>query len=187
MNDVGELRPVPVAVLALFLAVLIAQRVGALVVSARNARRMLERGAREHGREHYPLLILLHALFPLALVTEVATLRARPGSLAPLWLAVWLAAQGLRYAAMRALGERWSTRVLVLPGTALVRRGPYRWLRHPNYLAVVIEFVAAPLMFGAWRAALTFSLANLLALRLRIRCEERVLAGTDVEPPGALC
>ena len=77
---------------------------------------------------------------------------------------------------MRALGERWTTRVLVLPGRPRVRDGAYRWLRHPNYVAVVIEFVAAPLMFGAWRTALAFSLANLLALRVRIRCEERALA-----------
>jgi methyltransferase len=158
-----------------------------LVVAARNTRRLLARGAREHGRELYPLLVLLHALFPLALVAEVVALDARPGGWAPLWLVLWLAAQGLRYAAMRALGERWSTRVLVLPGAPLVRRGPYRWLRHPNYLAVVIEFVAAPSMFGAWRTALAFSLANLLLLRVRIRGEERALAGTAVEPPASLC
>jgi len=187
VSGAGEPDAVPVAALALYLAVLIAQRVGELVVSARNARRLLARGAREHGREHYLLLVLLHALFPLALVAEVVALQARPGGLAPLWLALWLAAQGLRYAAMRALGELWNARVLVLPGALLVRRGPYRWLRHPNYLAVVIEFVAAPLMFGAWRTALTFSLANLLALRIRIRCEARALAGMDVEPPPALC
>jgi methyltransferase len=187
MSGGGERAAIPVAPLALFLLVLAAQRIGELVVAARNARRLLARGAREHGREHYPLLVLLHVLFPLALVAEVVALGARPGGLAPLWLGLWLAAQGLRYAAMRALGEHWNTRVLVLPGAPLVRRGPYRWLRHPNYLAVVIEFVAAPAMFGAWRTALAFSLANLLAMRVRIRSEERALAGTAVEPPPSLC
>ena len=187
MSGAGDPAAVPVPALAAFLLVLVVQRVSELILSARNARRLLARGAREHGREHYPLLVLLHALFPLALVAEVLALHARPGRLAPLWLALWLVAQGLRYAAMRALGEQWNTRVLVLPGAPLVRRGSYRWFPHPNYLAVVIEFVAAPLMFGAWRTALAFSLANLLVLRIRIRCEERALAGTDVEPPPALC
>lgn len=185
MSAAGE--PVPVAALALFLSYLVVQRVSELVVSARNARKLFARGAREHGREHYPWLVLLHALFPLALITEVFLLGARPGRLTPLWFLLWLAAQALRFASMRALGERWNTRVLVLPGAPLVRHGPYRWLRHPNYLAVMIELIAAPLMFGAWRTALVFSLANLPALRVRIRCERRALAGMDVEPPPALC
>jgi methyltransferase len=183
MSGAGDPVAVPVPALVAFLLVLVAQRVGELIVSARNARRLLAHGAREQGQGHYPLLVLLHALFPLALVAEMLALDARPGGLAPLWLALWLAAQGLRYAAMRALGEHWTTRVLVLPGAPLVRRGPYRWLRHPNYLAVVIEFIAAPLMLGAWRTALTFSFANLLILRVRIRCEERALAGVEVPHP----
>jgi methyltransferase len=107
---------------------------------------------------------------------------ARPGALAPFWLGLWLAAQALRAAAIRALGERWTVRVLVLPGAPLVRSGPYRLLRHPNYLAVGLEFVAAPLLFGAWRTALAFSLANLALLAVRIRCEERALA--DVSAGG---
>ena len=177
----------PVTALVLFLLVLVAQRAAELAISARNTRRLLARGAREYGREHYPLLVLIHALFPLALAFEVLALGARPGRLAPCWIVLWLAAQAVRVAALRALGERWSTRVLVLPAAPLVRRGPYRFLQHPNYLAVVIEFAAAPMMFGAWRVALAFSLANLMALRIRVRCEERALAGAPVEPPPALC
>lgn len=183
MSGAGDPVAVPVPALVAFLLVLVAQRVGELMVSARNAHRLLAHGAREQGRGHYPLLVLLHALFPLALFADVLVLDARPSGLAPFWLSLWLAAQGLRYAAMSALGERWNTRVLVLSGAPLVRRGPYRWLRHPNYLAVVIEFIAAPLMFGAWRTALAFSLANLLVLTARIRCEERALAGTEVPHP----
>jgi methyltransferase len=185
MNSAGG--PIPVAALALFLLIMISQRLHELAASARNTRHLLARGAHEYGRGHYPSLVLLHALFPLALVGEVVALDARPGRLAPLWLALWLAAQGLRYAAMQALGERWTTRVLVLPGLPLIRSGPYRWLRHPSYLAVIIEFVAAPLMFGAWRTALAFSLADLAVLWVRVRCERRALAGIAVEPPAALC
>ena len=179
MSGAGD--PETVA-LAAFLVYLAAQRTAELVVSARNARRLLARGAREHGREHFPLLILLHSCFPIALMAEVLGLHARPGRLAPVWVTLWLAAQGLRWAAMRALGESWNIRVIVLPGAPLVRRGPYRWLRHPNYLAVVAEILAAPLMFGAWRTALAFSAANLFALRVRIRCEERALADAVAAP-----
>ena len=160
-----------------FLAILAAQRAWELIVSSRNTRRLLARGAREHGRGHLAPLILLHALFPCALLVEVLALRSHPGALAPLWAALWLAAQWLRWASMRALGGRWSIRVLVLPGEPLVRHGVYRWLRHPSYVAVGIELLAGPLLFGAWRTALAFSAVNAIALRVRIRCEERALAG----------
>ena len=187
MNPAGAPGPIPVAALVLFLVAHGALRVSELILSSRHTRRLLARGAREHGHGHYPLLVVLHALFPVALVVEVIVLGARPNALAPLWLALWLGAQGMRYVSIRALGERWTTRVLVLPGAPLVRRGPYRWLRHPNYLAVVVELLAAPLIFGAWRTALVFSLANLPLLRVRIRCEEHAMAAAVVEPPPALC
>jgi methyltransferase len=156
-----------------FLAVLAAQRAGELVHSARNQRRLLARGGREHAGGHFPLLVLVHGLFPLALAGEVLALGARPGPLWPLWLGLWLAAQALRYWAVATLGERWTVRIWILPGVPPVRHGPYRWLRHPNYLAVALELVAAPLMFGAWRTALAISALNLIALAIRIRAEER--------------
>lgn len=174
----------PRAAFAAFLIFIVAQRVFELVLSAGTARRLLARGGEEYGREHFPVLVLLHTLFPLALAAEVFVLGARPGRLLPLWVALWGAAQVLRWAAMRALGERWNTRVIVVPGEPLVRKGPYRWLRHPNYLAVIVEFLAAPLMFGAWRSALVFSAANLLALRVRVRCEERALAEAELRRPA---
>lgn len=165
----------PVAGLVLFLVVLAAQRSAELVHSARNERRLAARGAREHAAGHFPLLVLVHLLLPVLLVAEVLVLGARPGPLGPLWLVAWLAAQALRYAAVRALGERWTVRIWVLPGEPLVRRGPYRFLRHPNYLAVVLELAAAPLMFGAWRTALVVGVLNAVGLALRIRAEERAL------------
>jgi methyltransferase len=165
--------------LAAFLAFVVAQRAFELLLSARNARRLFARGAREHGREHFPLLVVLHTLAPIALIAEVWGLGTRPGAWAPLWLALWILAQGLRWASMWALGERWNVRVIVLPGVPLVRRGPYRWLRHPNYLAVAVEVLAGPLLFGARRTALAFSIANLLAHAVLIRSEERALAGVE--------
>ncbi len=167
--------------LAGFLLMVVAQRAAELALSARHARRVRARGAREHGRGHFPLLVLVHVLFPSSLAAEVLWLGARPGPLWPLWAALWLGAQALRYAAIRALGERWNVRIWVVPGAPLVKRGPYRFLRHPNYVAVGVELLAAPLLFGAWRTALAISTLNGLALGVRIRAEERALREAAAE------
>ena len=169
----GPLPPPPTLALAAFLALLAVQRCAEVAQSAANSRRLRARGAVEHGRGHYPLLVALHVLWPLGLIAEVLGADARPWRSWPLWLLLLLAAQGLRFAAMAALGERWTTRVLVLPGEPLLRRGPYRWLRHPSYVAVTLELVAAPLLFGAWRTALAASAVNLALLVVRVRVEER--------------
>lgn len=167
--------PAPLGALALFLVVLAIQRTAELLHSARNTRRLLARGAREYGAAHFPLIVAVHALFPILLVAEVLVLGARPGRFWPLWLGIWLGCQALRYAVVRALRERWSVRIVVPPGEPPVRRGPYRFLRHPNYLAVAVELVAAPLMFGAWRTAIAISALDLAALAIRIRAEEAAL------------
>jgi len=166
---------VPWPGLALFLATLAVQRVAELAHSARNVRALRGRGAVQHGARHFPLLVAVHLLFPACLVFEVLRLGARPWPLWPVAFAAWLAAQALRYSAVRALGPRWSVGVWVIPGEPLVRRGPYRFLRHPNYVAVVTELAAAPLMFGAWRTALAIGALNAAALAIRIRAEETAL------------
>lgn len=163
------------APLALFLVVLVVQRILELRVSAGNTVRIRELGGVEHGRGHFPLLVVLHTLFPLLLIAEVTLGGARPGAAWPLWLGVWLVAQGLRYVAMRTLGDFWNVRIWVVPGEAPVRSGIYRFVRHPNYVAVVMELAAAPLMFGAWRTAVIITVLNALALSVRIRAEERAL------------
>lgn len=165
------------AALTVFLAVVAAQRIGELVLSARNARRTRARGAREFGASHFPLIVAVHVLFFLSLAGEVAFLGARPGAWWPLWLAVWIGAQALRYSAVRALGDRWNARIIVVPGEPPVRSGPYRFLRHPNYVAIVVELIAASLVFGAWRTAIVISALNAVALTLRIRAENAALGG----------
>jgi methyltransferase len=170
-----------VAWLTAFLACIALQRLAELALSARNARRLAARGAWRPKSDGFRLITSIHVLFPFALATEVLAARTRPGPGWPWWLGLWLLAQGLRWAAIRALGERWNVRVLVLPGAPRIRHGPYRRLRHPNYLAVVLEFVAAPMMFGAWRTAVVFSVLNALALRRRIRLEEEALASTGAD------
>jgi methyltransferase len=172
-----------------YLAVLALQRSTELVLSRRNLARLRTRGARECGAGHFWIFVLLHAAYPVALVAEVFA-GARPGRYWPAWLAVWLAAQALRVAAIRTLGERWNVRIVVLPGEPSVRHGLYRWLPHPNYLAVALEFAAAPLMFGAWRTALAGSLCNAVAMAVRIPAEERALRAAEAgrlenKKPGA--
>jgi methyltransferase len=170
--------------LAVFLFVVAAQRVTELVISARHARHVRVRGAREFGAGHFPFLVSVHVLFFVCLATEVVFLGARPGSAWPLWFVVWLGAQALRYTAIRALGERWNVRILIVPGEPLVRSGPYRFLRHPNYVAVVLELIAASLMFGAWRTAIVISALNAIVLRTRIRAEEAALATAGTGAPA---
>jgi len=173
----------PRVLLAAFLVVHVVQRLAELTLSSGNARRLLARGGREHGRGHLPWIVVLHVAFPLAIAAEVLGLRTRPGPFAPVWLGAWIAAQLVRLASMHALGARWTVRVIVLPGEAPLRRGLYRWLPHPNYLAVVVELLAAPMMLGAWRTAIAFSLANLAVLGVRVRCEDHALAEAAAAPP----
>ncbi|HEY5105997.1 MAG TPA: isoprenylcysteine carboxylmethyltransferase family protein [Caulobacteraceae bacterium] len=152
------------------LGLVTAQRLGELILAQRNTRRLLAKGAREAGRAHYPLLVLLHAAWLGGL--WVFAFNA-PVSLA--WLAVFLVLQALRVWVIATLGERWTTRILVLADAPLVRTGPYRFLPHPNYAVVAAEIAVLPLAFGlTWFAAL-FSVMNAVVLWIRIRAENRAL------------
>jgi methyltransferase len=159
------------ALVALFAA----ERGVELVLSTRNARRLLARGGVEVGRGHYPPMVLLHAALLVACAAEALAFPAPPPAWALLAAAGALLAQALRWWSIATLGERWTTRIVVLPGAPPVTGGPYRRLRHPNYLAVVVEFLCLPLAYGSWRTAALFSAANGLLLAVRIRAEERAL------------
>ena len=159
-----------------FLGLVALERLVELLLSRRNARLAQAAGALEAGRGHYPAMVAFHSLFLVACAAEVVIVpRSFPGALGWVALAVALGAQGLRYWAVSSLGVRWNTRVLVWPGLPPVTSGPYRLLRHPNYLAVVLEMAAVPLVYGAWVTAVAFSLGNLFLLRIRIRSEEEAL------------
>lgn len=169
---------------ALFLLVAL-ERLAELVLSTRNARRAFARGGVEaESRGFFALMAGVHAAFLVAAPLEVVACGRpfRPWLGWPM-LALAAGAMALRYGAVAALGERWNTRVIVVPGDPLVTRGPYRFVRHPNYLAVAIEMAALPLVHGAWLTAVTFSAANALLLRIRIRTEELALA--RLAAPGA--
>ena len=167
--------------LALYGALVLAtgvERLAELVVSARNARWSFARGGRDSGRGHFPAMVALHTGLLVACVVEAA-LADRPFLPWLGWpaLVVVLASQALRWWCISVLGPRWNTRVIVVPGLPLVRRGPYRLLSHPNYVAVVAEGVALPLVHTAWVTALLFTVLNAVLLgRFRIPAEERALA-----------
>lgn len=161
--------------LVLFLALITIERVGELFLSRHNARILRAIGAEEFGRSHLPWFVALHVTWPLALVAEVVWLGARPGPQWGLWLGVFVVAQILRYAVIRTLGVFWNVRVLVVPGIRPIRRGPYRWLRHPNYLAVALELLSGAFLFGAWRTGIAATLIHLVLVRLRVPVEERAL------------
>ena len=157
--------------------VVVAARLVELSVAQRHLRWARERGAVEYGAGHYPVMVLLHSAFLVACLVEVP-LADRPFLPWLGWtmLAVLLAAHVLRWWCIRSLGNQWNTRVLIVPGLSLVSRGPYRWLKHPNYVAVVAEIVALPLVHTAWVTALVFTLANAALLAVRIRVENQALA-----------
>lgn len=152
------------------------ERLVELVVAKRNLAWALERGGVETGFGHYPVMVVLHTALLVGALVEVLALH-RPFVPALGWLMAVLviAAQGLRWWCIRTLGPQWNTRVVVVPGLPLVEGGPYRWLRHPNYVAVVVEGFALPLVHSAWLTALVFTVANAALLNLRIRTEARAL------------
>ncbi|ELS57999.1 isoprenylcysteine carboxyl methyltransferase family protein [Streptomyces viridochromogenes] len=163
----------------LFTALVVAvglERVAELALSRRNAAWSLTRGGVEHGRGHYPLMVVLHTGLLVGALTEVWM--RRPDAVAVLaWtmLPLVAASQGLRWWCIATLGRQWNTRVIVVPGAPRVISGPYRWIPHPNYVAVVIEGLALPLVHSAWGTALVFTAVNGCLLATRIRTENAAL------------
>jgi methyltransferase len=154
----------------IILALVTLQRIGELWLSNRNTRRLLARGAREVGASHYPLIVAVHALWLLTL-WWLAPGRQVDG----FWLGLYVLLQLARIWVIASLGERWTTRIIVLSDAPLVDRGPYRFVSHPNYLVVVGEIAVLPLVFGLWSVAVLFSLLNAAVLTIRIREENSAL------------
>lgn len=151
------------------------QRLAELVVSSRNTRRLLAAGGIEYGAGHYPFLVAFHVAWLATLVLLV------PSSEEVRWWAAasYLALQPLRLWVIVSLGNRWTTRVIVLRGARLVRSGLYRWLRHPNYAIVAAEIALLPLAFGAWTIALLFTVVHVFLLAWRIRVENAALHASE--------
>jgi methyltransferase len=146
------------------------QRLGELWLSNRNTKRLLAQGAREHAPGHYPLIVALHTAW-LACLWWLGLSRPVDG----FWLAMFVLIELARIWVLYSLGPRWTTRIIILPDAPLVRRGPYRWVSHPNYLVVIAEIAVLPLIFGLWQVALIFTVLNAAILAVRIREENRAL------------
>jgi methyltransferase len=164
----------------LILTLVTLQRLAELGLARRNTRRLLARGAVESAAEHYPVLVGLHAAWLAGLWWWAWN---RPADLG--WLSVYVALQALRIWTIASLGDRWTTRIITLPGEPLVRRGPYRFFPHPNYAVVAAEIAVLPMVFHMLAYAALFSVLNASILWVRIRAEGRALrAPADGEQPG---
>lgn len=163
----------------LFILAIGLERLVELVVSRRNAQWSIAQGGKEFGRGHYPVMVAMHTLLLVGCVVEVWTLH-RPFIPWLGWpmLVIVMLSTITRWWCATVLGKHWNPRVIVIPNAPLVRRGPYRWLHHPNYAAVVAEVVALPLVHSAWLTAIAFTTANALVLTVRIRTENEALGYT---------
>ena len=161
----------------IFMGATALERLVEVVVSKRNAAWSFARGGTEHGKGHFPAMVLLHTAFLIACPAEVWLLDRPfiPWLGFPL-LILAVAAQGLRWWCITTLGPRWNTRVIIVPDLPRVTGGPYRFIRHPNYVAVVAEGIILPLIHTAWITALAFTILNAWLLTVRIRCEDEALA-----------
>ena len=162
------------------------ERLAELVVSTRNAAWSLARGGVETGTGHYPPMVVLHTGLLVGALVEAWVVRP----VVPAWLALVclvgvVASQALRWWCIATLGRRWNTRVIVVPGLAPVRRGPYRLLSHPNYVAVVAEGIALPLLHRSWVTAVVFTVLNAVLLRVRIDAENAALATRPAAPAAS--
>ncbi|GAB4553774.1 MAG: isoprenylcysteine carboxylmethyltransferase family protein [Geothermobacteraceae bacterium] len=169
-----------------FYLLLLVQRLAELCLCARNRAAMVRQGGHEIAPESYRWMVALHAGFYLVLLLEAWPFRIPADLLTWSMLGLWLLVQGMRYWVIASLGRLWTTRIMVVPGARLIHTGPYRFLRHPNYLVITLEFAIVPLLLRAPLTLLLFGFANLAVLRQRIALEEEAIASlvTPAPPPG---
>lgn len=157
------------------ITLVIIQRLVEVFIAKRNEKRLLAQGAYEVGASHYPYMLTLHTSFFICLIGEVLFFERSFSSLLPLLLFLFLLVQGLRVWCLASLGQFWNTKIIILPGANVVKKGPYRFMRHPNYTIVCLEILLLPLMFQAYFTAIVFTLLNIAMLLVRIPTEERAL------------
>lgn len=158
-----------------FFTFMVVQRLAELMLALRNERYMKKKGALEFGREHYKYIVLLHMFFLVSIAAEVTFFKKTPSPIWPVLLVLFIGTQLIRVWAIASLGVYWNTKILVLPDSKLVPKGPYKFMRHPNYIVVMMEFWLIPILFQAYITAIVCSLLNILVLSVRIREEERAL------------
>ncbi|MDN4607822.1 isoprenylcysteine carboxyl methyltransferase family protein [Sporosarcina highlanderae] len=162
-------------VFGIVISIVIVQRLFELLIARRNEKWMMSQGAFEAGATHYPIMVGMHILFFISLLVEVFFFNRQ---LSPIWtilLTFFLIAQVLRVWCLASLGKFWNTKIIVLPNAEVVRKGPYKWIRHPNYTIVATELLVLPLMFNAFFTAVLFTLLNCWMMTVRIPAEEKAL------------
>ena len=162
-------------IMAIVLTIVIIQRLVELFIAKQNEKWMKSQGAFEAGASHYPYMVAMHICFFVALIAEVIGLDRGLSAVWPLFLTLFLLAQLLRVWCLSSLGKYWNTKIIVLPHAKVVRKGPYKWIRHPNYLIVATELMVLPLLFNAYLTALLFTLLNMWMMSVRIPVEEQAL------------
>ncbi|MBU8879022.1 isoprenylcysteine carboxyl methyltransferase family protein [Bacillus sp. FJAT-29790] len=160
---------------AIFVAFIIFQRVSELCIAKKNERWMKQQGALEFGQSHYPFIVLVHCLFFVSFICEVLVLNKGLSLSWPVLLALFLLTQAGRLWALASLGSYWNTKIIVLPNAKIVKKGPYRFVKHPNYIIVTAELIIIPLMFQAYFTAFLFTIFNAVILMIRIPAEEKAL------------
>ncbi|MDX5474323.1 MAG: hypothetical protein LPK00_02195 [Bacillaceae bacterium] len=159
----------------LFLSFVITQRLAELFIARRNEEWMLRNGAKEYFPDHYKYIVMLHVAFLVAFVSEVIIFQH---SLSPIWpglIILFIFTQLLRVWAIKSLGRFWNTKIIILPNAKIVKKGPYKFIRHPNYLIVGLEIILIPLLFQAYVTAIVFTILNAVVLSIRIPLEEKAL------------
>jgi len=162
----------PFWILIIILAI---QRLSELVIAGQNERTTRGEGGVEYDTKGYKVIVAMHILFFISLIAEYFILKRSLSALWPLFLSVIILAEVLRYWAIFSLGKYWNTKILVIPGTVPVTKGPYSYVKHPNYISVVIEIALIPLLFSCYITSAVFSILNLIVLYRRIKIEERAL------------
>ncbi|MCE9501489.1 MAG: hypothetical protein K8R21_13465 [Leptospira sp.] len=158
-----------------FILFLALQRIGELILANRNEKKIRDQGAIEYDAKGYKFIVLMHLCFFIALISENFYFERGTNQFSIYLLFGFAGTQILRYWAIRSLGERWNTKILILPGQSLIISGPYKFMNHPNYIAVILEFAIIPLLFSCYYTAILFSILNLLILKRRIGIEEKAL------------
>jgi len=159
----------------IFITVVIVQRISELILAKKNERYLKSNGAIEYDKKGYKYIVLMHNLFFISVITEFLFMERQINEYCKILLIIFICTQLLRYWAIFTLGKRWNTKILVLPNTEPIRSGVYKYLKHPNYIAVIIEIAIIPLLFSCYYTAVVFSILNLIVLKRRIRIEEEAL------------
>ena len=162
-------------VFTIFIALIIIQRIAELCIAKKNERFMKSKGALEFGQSHYPFIVAVHSLFFVSYIIEVNLVGHEVSSYWPILFPLFLLTQAGRIWALKSLGPFWNTKIIVLPNAKIVRKGPYRFIKHPNYAIVSAEFLIIPLMFEAYLTTILFTILNIIILAIRIPAEEYAL------------